>query len=232
MTAGRDVRTARHADHLGISPQRQPGLHSVGLSVPVGRMTSQQLLKVASLADAYGTGDVRVTTGQNLIVPNVPESRVRELEKEPILAELPHNPSGMMRGLVSCTGIDYCHMALIETKELALKTGRDLETRLGTGRKLLTVHWSGCPAGCGNHSTADIGLLGKNTKVGDEIVDAVDIFVGGRSGPDAKAGTKLLEDVPCRELPDVLEHIIPYLSNKRALREAAKSIAANAAFKG
>jgi len=145
---------------------------------------------------------------------------------------LPHNPSGMMRGLVSCTGIDYCHMALIETKELALKTARDLEARLGAARKLLTVNWSGCPAGCANHSTADIGLLGKNTKVGDEIVDAVDIFVGGRTGPDAKAGTKLLEDVPCRELPEVLEHIIPYLSNKRALREAAKSIAANAVLKG
>ena len=232
MTAGRDVRTARHADHVGILPQRQPGLHSVGLSVPVGRITSQQILKVANLAEIYGTGDVRVTTGQNLIVPNIHESRLRELEKEPIFAELPHNPSGMMRGLVSCTGIDYCHMALIETKELALKTGRDLETRLGAGRKLLTVHWSGCPAGCGNHSTADIGLLGKNTRVGEEIVDAVDIFVGGRSGPDAKAGTKLLEDVPCRELPDVLEHIIPYLSNKRALREAAKSIAANAVLKG
>jgi sulfite reductase beta subunit-like hemoprotein/bacterioferritin-associated ferredoxin len=228
MTPGREVRTARHADHLGIAPQRQPGLYSVGLSVPVGRITSRQLADVARIADLYGTGDVRVTTGQNLIVPNVPESRLRELVDEPIVHELPHDPPGIVRGLVSCTGIDYCHMALVETKELALKTARDLEKSLGAGRKLLTMHWSGCPAGCGNHSTADIGLLGKNVKIGDEIVDAVDVFVGGRSGPDARAGTRLLEDVPCRELSGVLERIVPYLSNKRALKEAARSISANA----
>ncbi len=225
MTAGRDVRTAKHADHLGVVPQRQPGFHSVGLSVPVGRMTARQLSEVARLAEVYGTGDVRITTGQNLIVPNVHESKLEPMLAEPVLQELPHTPSGMMRGLVSCTGIDYCHMALIETKELALKTARELEKNMGPGRKPLTMHWSGCPAGCGNHSTADIGLLGKNAKIGDEIVDAVDVFVGGRSGPDAKAGTRLLEDVPCRELPAVLERIIPYLSNKRALKEVVRSAA-------
>jgi NAD(P)H-nitrite reductase large subunit len=231
MTAGRDVRSARHADHLGIVPQRQSGLHAVGLSVPVGRMSPAQLAEVARIADVYGTGDVRVTTGQNLIVTNVHESRLRELAGEPLLRELPYEPSGVMRGLVSCTGIDYCHMALIETKELALRTAHELESRFGAGRQLLTMHWSGCPAGCGNHSTADVGLLGKNVKIGDEVVDAVDVFVGGRSGPDAKAGARLLENVPCRELPAVLEQIVPYLSNKRALKEAARSIAGNAAFK-
>jgi hypothetical protein len=63
------------------------------------------------------------------------------------------------------------------------------------------MHWSGCPAGCGNHATADIGLLGKNVRIGDEMVEAVDVFVGGRAGPNAKPGTKVLEDVPCEELP-------------------------------
>ena len=72
------------------------------------------------------------------------------------------------------------------------------------------MHWSGCPAGCGNHAGADIGLLGKNVKIGDEIVDAVDVFVGGGSGPNAKAGTKILEDVPCSDLPRVLEQVMPY----------------------
>ena len=67
----------------------------------------------------------------------------------------------MMRGLVSCTGIDYCHMALIETKELALKTARELDERLGSGKKLLTMHWSGCPAGCGNHTASGHRAAGK-----------------------------------------------------------------------
>ena len=86
------------------------------------------------------------------------------------------------------------------------------------------MHWSGCPAGCGNHAAADIGLLGKNVKIGDEIVDAVDVFVGGQSGPNAKAGTKILEDVPCSDLPRVLEQVIPYVSNKRAARSLKKDV--------
>jgi ferredoxin-nitrite reductase len=118
-----------------------------------------------------------------------------------------------MRGLVSCTGIDYCHFALIETKELALKTARQLDHILPVGRHL-SMHWSGCPAGCGNHAAADIGLLGKNIRVGDRIIDAVDVFLGGKSGPNARPGAKILEDVPCEELPQVLERVIPYLSAK------------------
>jgi ferredoxin-nitrite reductase len=231
LPAGRDVRTSDHADHLGISPQKHPSLVSVGLSVPVGRITSQQLAEVARIAERYGTGDVRITTGQDLIVPNVAEVDLPQLTHEPILKELPHEPSGLLRGLVSCTGIDYCHMALIETKDLALKTARELERTMGPRGKLLKMHWSGCPAGCGNHAAADIGLLGKNVKIGDEIVDAVDVFVGGRSGPNAKAGTRLLEDVPCSDLPKVLERVVPYLSNRKALKQTARGIASNVPVK-
>jgi NAD(P)H-dependent nitrite reductase large subunit len=215
LPQGRDARTTRHHDHLGISRQKQSGLCAVGLNVPVGRITADQMLDLGRVAASYGNGDVRITTGQNVIIPNVAESRLPEMTSEPLLRELRHDPSNMMRGVVSCTGIDYCHMALIETKELALKTARALDERLGSSKKLLTMHWSGCPAGCGNHTGSDIGLLGKNVKIGDEIVDAVDVFVGGRSGPNAKAGTKILEDVPCSDLPRVLEQVIPYVTNKR-----------------
>jgi ferredoxin-nitrite reductase len=121
---------------------------------------------------------------------------------------------------VSCTGIDYCHFALIETKDLAVQTARHLERTLPAGKRL-TMHWSGCPFGCGNHVAADIGLLGKNVRVNGEVVEAVDVFVGGRSGPNAKAGAKVLEDIPCTELPEVLERMIPYLSGKRATGASA-----------
>ena len=70
----------------------------------------------------------------------------------------------MMRGLVSCTGIDYCHMALIETKELALKTARELEQEFGQHKKMLTMHWSGCPAGCGNHAAATSACSERTSK--------------------------------------------------------------------
>ena len=231
LPQGRDARTGRHHDHLGISRQKQSGLCAVGLNVPVGRITADQLSGLARLADQYGNGDVRITTSQNVIVPNVPEGALPEMIREPLLHELRHDPSEMMRGLVSCTGIDYCHMALIETKELALKTARELDERLGGAKKALTMHWSGCPAGCGNHTGADIGLLGKNVKIGSDIVDAVDVFVGGQSGPASKAGTRILEDVPCSDLPRVLEQVIPYITYKRGARGAKKDVTAGVAAK-
>ncbi len=72
------------------------------------------------------------------------------------------------------------------------------------------MHWSGCPAGCGNHLVADIGLLGKKAKVQGQVVDAVDVYIGGRSGPDPKPAIRLLEDVPCDLLPDVLAGVVPF----------------------
>ena len=211
--SGKDERLQKRTDHIGIFRQKQTGLNYVGLAVPVGRITADQLSEVARLAAVYGSGEVRITTGQNLIIPNVPDRRIGDLTVEPLLRELRYDPSEVMRGLVSCTGIDYCHFALIETKEIALKTARYLEEKLSK-TKPIRIHWSGCPAGCGNHAVADIGLLGKNIKFNGQVVDAVDVFVGGRSGPNPKHATGLLEDVPCDELPQVLERLVPYLSRK------------------
>jgi NAD(P)H-nitrite reductase large subunit len=208
--AGRDARVGHCADHLGVEKQQQPGLNYVGLAVPVGRLTPAQLHGIACLASRYGNGEVRLTTGQNVIVPNVSDDRLPALLAEPLLGELPATPHGVLRGLVACTGIDYCHFALIETKEIALRTARLLAERLPAERRV-SMHWSGCPAGCGNHAAADVGLLGKNIRVGDALIDAVDVFVGGRMGPNPRAGLKVLEDVPCSDLPQVLEGIIPYV---------------------
>jgi NAD(P)H-nitrite reductase large subunit len=211
--AGADARQNKKTDHIGCFRQKQRGLNYIGLVVPVGRIRSQQLFEVARLADTYGNGEIRLTTNQNLIIPNVPDRKIEGLLGEPLLEQLKYDPSEIMRGLVSCTGIDYCHMAQIETKELAIKTAEILQQRLAEV-KPISIHWSGCPAGCGNHSVADIGLLGKKVRFEGEVIDAVDIFVGGRAGPNPKTPLKLLEDVPCERLPEVLAQIIPYLNRR------------------
>jgi ferredoxin-nitrite reductase len=209
--AGKDARTAKKTGHTGALRQKQRGLYYVGLTVPVGRITTQHLAEVARLAESYGNGEIRLTTGQNIIISNIPDGKVTALtEDEPLLKELRYDASEVMRGLVSCTGIDYCHLALIETKELALKTGKYLEQKLSR-TKPIAIHWSGCPAGCGNHAVADIGLLGKNVRIDGKVVDAVDVFVGGKAGPAARPPLKILENVPCDQLPRVLEKVIPYL---------------------
>lgn len=215
--AGKDKRDPRKkTDHVGIFRQKQPGLNYIGLQVPVGRITTDQLLKVSRLAEEYGTGEIRLTPGQNIILPNVPDVRIGDLAEEPLLKDLTYHPSEIMRGLVSCTGIEYCNLAVIETKNRALKIARAVEKRVVT-TKPVTIQWSGCPAGCGNHTVADIGLLGKKVKVDGQVVDGVDIFVGGRSGPHAQQGMKVLEDIPCDRLEDVLEGLARHVVREKGV---------------
>jgi ferredoxin-nitrite reductase len=220
LHAGPDVRKATHTDHLGIHPQkRQPGggpeLFSVGMLVPVGRITTAQMRAVADLAERYGNGEIRLTVQQNLLVPNVPEGRVGALTQEPILQELPFDPSPVLRGLVSCVGIDYCHLALIETKGWAIKVARELERRTA-GKKVapLSIHWSGCSAGCGLHQASTIGLQACRSRVTGQVVDAAHVFVKGASGPQARVAEDLMYDVPCDQLADALEPLVRYLPRK------------------
>jgi ferredoxin-nitrite reductase len=215
--AGSDARQKGHSDHLGLHPQNLPiGWHGpvlyyAGLLVPVGRITSTQLRGVADLAQRYGTGRIRITTQQNVLIPDISEDKVSAFQQEPLLADLPLNPSPILRGLVACTGIDYCHMSLIDTKGQALAVARELERRTA-GRKVLplTIHWSGCSAGCGLHQTATIGLQGCRTRVGGKIVEAAHVCVNGATGPHARVATDLMYDVPCDQLADALEPLVRF----------------------
>ncbi len=212
--AGIDQRKKRHNDHIGIFRQKQQGLNYVGLCVPVGRITTKQMRGVADLADRYGTGEIRLTVGQNVLLPGVPDAKIADLTEEPLLEELSYNPSPIMRGLVSCTGIDYCHMALIETKGWAIEIARQLEKKLGPDLekvKPLSIHWSGCPASCGMHQVSTIGMQGCRSRLpGGEIVDAAHVYVGGATGPKAKIATELLHDVPCDQLADSLKSLVKH----------------------
>ena len=207
--AGRDARGTKTTDHVGIFRQRQPGLSYVGLKTPVGRVTGDQLLELARIAERYGRGELRFTPSQNVLIPHVPDAVLGELTAEPLLKALPYNPSEIQRGLVSCTGTDFCNLALIDTKARAMALARALEQRLGATRPL-TVRWSGCPASCGNHHTADVGLQGCKVKVDGKIVDGVHVFVGGRGGRDPRAAEKILEDVPCDALPEALDRLVRF----------------------
>jgi ferredoxin-nitrite reductase len=216
--AGADARTAATADHIGVFRQKQPGLNYVGLKTPVGRVTGQQLLELASVAERYGRGELRFTPLQNVLIPHVPDARLGDLSAEPLLRELPYNPSEVYRGVVSCTGTDFCNLALIDTKTRAMALAREFERSVGSTRPL-SVRWSGCPASCGNHHTADVGLQGCKVKVEGKIVDGVHVFVGGRGGLDPRAGQRILEDVPCDELPAALERLVKYFP-RRGRRES------------
>lgn len=206
--AGRDMRRAGHADHLGAIPQKQPGLMAVGLCVPTGRLNPVQMEELARLAEDYGNGEIRLTVGQNAIVPNVPESLVRTLLREPLLKEFSPQPSPFFRRLVACTGTDFCNLAQIETKSRAVELSQALERKLGRSCEAASIHWSGCHAGCGNHQVAEIGLRGLKANISGKVVDAVAIYVGGQSGPDTRVGKQIGDVVPCDQLPEVLAALV------------------------
>src|SRR2546429_2381990 len=232
--AGADARLSKATDHVGVFRQKQAALNYVGLLVPVGRVTSDQLIEIARLASSYGTGAVRLTPDQNVIISDVPDAKLSALTAEPLLKVLRYDPSEIMRGLVSCTGVEFCNLAVIETKRRAPAVARAPEAKLHHGNPV-RIHWSGCPAGCGNHTVADIGLLGTRAKVDGEAVDAVDIFVGGSSGPQATPGIKLPESVPCDAPPHVLESLIRHVDAekvRRQLRSLTPTPAAGASTAG
>jgi ferredoxin-nitrite reductase len=207
--AGRDVRSQYHSDHLGITPQKQPGHCSVGLCVPMGRLYPDQMDELARLSDEYGNGEIRLTTRQNAILANIPEHRLDSLLEEDLLAELSPNPSPFHRRMVACTGTDYCNLAQIDTKGQAAELSRRLEERLGTTGQALSLHWSGCPAGCGNHQAADIGFRGFKARVGGQTIDAVAVYTGGCTGPHAEEGKEIMECVPLdQNFPDVIANLI------------------------
>ena len=216
--AGIDARTANTTDHLGVDAQKTPGFSSVGLSVSTGRIRSNQLAELASLAETYGSGEVRLTPTQNAILVNVPDTALPSLLAEPLLKDLSPNPHSFARGLVTCTGTDYCNLALVETKDAGKRIADYLAERF-PNRKPITMNWSGCPAGCGNHQAADVGFQGAKARVGGEIVDAVGIYVGGRTGVDPKPGQKVMELVPM----SMLEELLPVvLNNFETLRNFSR----------
>ncbi len=195
-------------DHIGIHPQKQPGLNYVGLHVPVGRFYAQDMFDLARIADVYGSGEIRLTVEQNVIIPNVPDSRVAALGREPLVQNrFLLEPENLSRSLVSCTGSQFCNFALIETKNRAVALIQELEAELHSPRPV-RIHWTGCPNSCGQPQVADIGLMGTKVRKDGKTVEGVDLYMGGKVGKDAHLGTCVRKSIPCEDLKPVLREIL------------------------
>ena len=212
--AGADLRRNEKSEHIGSYRQKQALMKYVGLKIPVGRIHADKLQGLAGLAEKYGNGEIRFSHSNSLVIPNVSDQKLGDMLEEGLVKEFTYNPSSVLKGLVSCVGSDYCNLAAIETKSMALKVAAQLEGKLPDTAPI-NMHWSGCPAACGNHLVADIGLLGKKMRRGTEVIEAVDIYMGGRTGIDSKLAVKVMEDVPCDQLAQVLEFVVPYHTREK-----------------
>jgi ferredoxin-nitrite reductase len=206
LPAGEDLTKRYRGDHVGVHPQKgrdgsQTHPYYVGLNVPVGRMSGKQFEEAGRLAEEYGS-EVRLATDQNLIITGVREERLDALLAESLLQRYSPNPGTFERGVVACTGNEFCRFAIVETKIRALEWAREMDRRVGDlGQEAIRMHFSGCSASCAQPQIGDIGFRGETAKKGDRIVEGVDIGLGGSLGHDAAfidwvEGAKPADEVP------------------------------------
>jgi ferredoxin-nitrite reductase len=192
----------------GIHDQKQEGLKFLGFNVPVGRMDAEEVFEIARISAKYGNGEVRTCNSQNLIIPNIPAANVDALLSEPIFERITVNPNSFIGHAVSCTGIEYCNLALVETKEFMRHIAEELDKRI-TLDVPVRIHMVGCPNSCGQRQIADIGLQGMQVRNKDrKMVDAYEIYVGGTLNNGGQFNEKLNGKVPAEHLTDVLEHLL------------------------
>jgi len=205
-----------YRDHVGIHAQKQDGYAYAGLAVLRGRMSPADMRAVAELADRYGTGELRTTNMQNLLILNVAQDRTAGLAKEIEAAGLRLGGSPFWRGTIACTGTEFCKLALTETKGFARWMVEDLETRLPGFDQHVKINITGCPNSCGQHWIADIGIEGKKAKVEGQMVDAYYFFVGGAVGKHQGRARPIGYRAPATEVPAAIERLMrAYLGGRQ-----------------
>jgi sulfite reductase (ferredoxin) len=205
-----------YRDHIGITPQRQPGLSSVGASVLRGRLSGDQLASLADLADKYGNGQLRATIMQNIILVNVPNREASALVIELNSLGLYVDVSAFWRGAVACTGTEFCKLAIAETKGFSKWLVSEMEDRMPGFDQQIKLHVTGCTNSCGQHWIADIGLEGKKIKKDGKLVDAFYFCVGGAVGKYARTARPLGYRAAADEVPAAIERMLrAYLSARK-----------------
>jgi ferredoxin-nitrite reductase len=205
---------------LGVNPQKQPGLQWVGLSVPMGRLDAESMAGLARLARRHGSGELRLTEAQNVLIPAVPDAALQDLLAEPLLQRFSPDPGALMAEAVSCTGNRYCSFALIPTKTTAQSVVEELERRLELPHAVRT-HWTGCPNACGQPYMGEIGLMGAKARHEGQMVEAAKIFLGGAMGDDPRLAELHDKGVPLSQLADVLEDLLVERFGARRRAQAA-----------
>lgn len=179
-TSGEDLTKGWNGGYFyGLHEQRQPGYYYAGLSVPVGRMNAAELIELARLADEYGDGTIGTCNTQNVLIRHIAKEKVAAFREEPLIVNrFKLKPDTFVGYAVSCTGTEYCNLALVETKERMRLLAQYLDEHIELDTPL-RIHMIGCPNSCGQRQIADIGLQGIKVKTPEGMVEAFDVHVGG-----------------------------------------------------
>ncbi|WP_101294065.1 nitrite/sulfite reductase [Halegenticoccus soli] len=225
-TAGEDLRdeysynsgyaNGGHSDHVGVHEQKD-GNYYVGLNVLVGRMGTDDTAELARVANEYGSGEIRVTQRQNVLITDVPEENLDALLEEDLLEHYSPDPHPFMRGSIACTGTEFCSLSIVETKNRQVRFARWLKenVELPEGVEDFHIHLSGCTASCAQPQIADVSLRGMKTRKDGEAVEALDIGLGGGLGENPQFADWVKQRVPVDEVPGAIENLLANFEERR-----------------
>ncbi len=219
--------------HVGVHPQKQEGLSYVGVVLPVGRMSTEQMRGLANIATRFGNGQLRLTVWQNLIIPNVSNHNAIDVQKAIRDLGLESDASSFRAGLVACTGNAGCKFAASNTKRHAMILAEYLESRFALDQPI-NIHLTGCHHSCAQHAIGDIGLIATKVPmvIDDEesMVEGYHILLGGRIGADPKIGTKIFDSVAFDDVPMRVANLIQFYLDQREREQSFTDFFANASW--
>ena len=189
--------------HVGVHRQAQPGLSYVGIVLPVGRVTVERMRGLAGIAERFGSGTIRLTVWQNLLISDIPDARMPEALAAVEALGLGHAAGPLRAGLVACTGNAGCKFSASDTKGHADSLVAWLEPRIAVDAPV-NIHLTGCHHSCAQHFIADIGLLGAKVERGEDLVEGYDLHVGGGAGANQAIGRLIRPGVAMDALPPML----------------------------
>jgi ferredoxin-nitrite reductase len=203
--------------HIGVHPQKQAGLNWIGVVLPVGKLTGEQMRGLARIAADLGDGDIRLTVWQNLLISGVADDKVAHAEAAIASLGLSTNATSIRAGLVACTGNVGCKFAASDTKRHAEDIARWCEARVALDAPI-NIHLTGCHHSCAQHYIGDIGLLACKVQTSEDgdTVEGYHVLVGGGFGPDATLARDIYRDVKAEEVPPVIERVLKTYLARRA----------------
>jgi ferredoxin-nitrite reductase len=207
--------------HIGVHSQRQAGLNWIGVALPLGKVTCEQMRGLARIARDLGDGDIRLTVWQNLLIPGVPDDKVGLATAAIEAIGLAIKTSELRAGLIACTGRAGCKFGNADTKRTAAGIADWCDPRVQVDTPI-NIHLTGCHHSCAQHYVSDIGMVGARIAVGDgdDTVDGFHVFTGGGFGPEAEVGQEVFHDVKAENAPVVVEKLLKaYMSHRASAEE-------------
>ncbi|MBC8097582.1 MAG: NirA family protein [Akkermansiaceae bacterium] len=211
----------RHG-HIGVYRQKQKGRNYIGAVIPVGIMSVRQMRRMAEIATNYGSGQVRLTPWQNLLIPDVADGFVETVKRQLVRMGFHHESTNIAGGLIACTGNQGCKWAATDTKGHALALGEHLNKRVQLDQPV-NIHLTGCPHSCAQHYIGDIGLQGVKVNASGSSVEGYNIVLGGGSGLNSAIAKEVFKGISFSEVPTLLERV---MSAYLARRQGGESFAA------